>query len=255
MSLVDVAASMREAWNARARRDPFRYVETAHWDGDVEAFFALGEDRCALLVDPVLGSRGIDPSTKVALDLGCGVGRISRALARRFATAIGVDVSDEMIERAVALHPREAYPNLRFAASDGLALPLEDASVDFAFSYEVVQHMPTHDVILRNLREIRRVLRPGGIALVHVHTAPTRRVVLRTRLVRLLPAAVVRFVKTRVLGHDPLTCDESFRGAPPLDPAELGRFFADAGLAVDDVRHDPTHAPGARALVVARPDR
>lgn len=253
MSCVDDAASMREAWNARARRDPFRYVETSHWDGDVDAFFALGEDRCALLVDPVLGRFGIDAGSSVALDLGCGLGRISRALARRFATAIGVDVSDEMVDRATALHPSDAYPNLRFAVSDGLTLPLDEDSVDFAFSYEVVQHMPSHDVILRNLREIRRVLRRDGIALVHVHTAPTRLVFLKSRALRLVPRGAVHFLKARILSRDPLTCDESFRGVPPLARNALPDLFRRAGLEALEIADDPTHGRGARALVIAKP--
>jgi 2-polyprenyl-3-methyl-5-hydroxy-6-metoxy-1,4-benzoquinol methylase len=139
---MDERAAMREAWNDRARRDAFHYVETKHWNGDVDAFFALGEERCRLLVDPLLESRGVAASDVTALDLGCGVGRITRALARRFGTVVGIDVSDEMVRRARDLHPPGAYPNLRFAESDGVSIALDDGSVDFVFSYEVLQHMP-----------------------------------------------------------------------------------------------------------------
>ena len=220
MRAVDEGAAMREAWNERARRDAFLYVETAHWDGDVEAFFALGEERCRLLVDPVLASLPRPASESVALDLGCGVGRVSRALAGRFASVTGVDVSDEMVAKAAELHPAERYPGLRFAASDGLTIPLADASVDFAFSYEVVQHMPSHEVILSNLRELRRVLRPDGRALVHVHTSPGGRRSLKGRVAGRLPEPLVRFLKTRVLRQDPLMSDASFRGSPPFAPDE-----------------------------------
>lgn len=254
ISGMDERVAMREAWNERARRDPFHYVETKHWNGDVSAFFALGEERCRLLVDPVLRSRRVSGVDSTALDLGCGVGRMTRALARRFGTVIGVDVSDEMVRRARELHPPNSYRNVRFAESDGVSIALDDESVDFVFSYEVLQHMPSRDVILRTLAEIRRVLRPGGFALVHVHTAPSLGVILRSRLVSRLPARLVRTLKTFVLRQDPLVADPAFRGSPPLRPAEIRPFFARAGLAVEQVRGDPTHVVKPRAFVIAVPD-
>jgi SAM-dependent methyltransferase len=243
---------MREAWNERARRDPFRYVETMHWDGDVDAFFALGEERCRLLVDPLLPSLAKPAEQAEALDLGCGVGRVSRALAARFAAVTGTDVSDEMVARAAALHPGERYPNLRFVASDGLTIPLPDGSVDFGFSYEVVQHMPSREVIEQNLRELGRVLRPGGLALVHVHTGPRTRLALKHGAARSLPKPLVRVGK-RLLGRDPLTSDVSFRGSPPFAREELARFFGRSDLRVREIQDDPTHPPGLRAFVVATP--
>jgi tRNA/tmRNA/rRNA uracil-C5-methylase (TrmA/RlmC/RlmD family) len=97
---------MQENWDRRAVRDAFYYVETAHWDGDVAGFFALGEQRAQLLVDPVLAELRRLPERESALDLGCGVGRFSRAFARRFRDVLGVDVSTEMVKKARELHPR-----------------------------------------------------------------------------------------------------------------------------------------------------
>jgi SAM-dependent methyltransferase len=242
---------MRESWDRRAERDAFYYVETAHWDGDVDAFFALGEDRAQLLVDPVLDALPRRASESSALDLGCGVGRFSRAFAGRFAQVLGVDVSAEMIKKARELHPTDRFANLRFEAGDGVTLPAETASQDFLFSYEVFQHMPSEDVIRSNLREIARVLRPDGLALVHVKTA-VEGAKLRGTLVRLIPDAAVRGIK-RALGRDVLVSDPSFRGAPPLPRERLAGLFADAGLSVREVREDPTHATGTRAFVVASP--
>ena len=251
MRRVSEPEAMRDAWNERARRDAFLYVETAHWDGDVDAFFALGEERSRLLVDPVLASLAKPREQAEALDLGCGVGRVSRALASRFASVTGVDVSDEMVARATDLHPADRYPNLRFVTSNGVTIPLPDRSVDFGFSYEVVQHMPSRQVILWSLRELARVLRPGGLALVHVHTAPGGRPSLKRRIARRLPEPFVRFLKTRLLRQDPLMSDVSFRGSPPFALHEIEPFFDGAGVRVLVIRDDPTHPPGSRVLVVA----
>jgi SAM-dependent methyltransferase len=240
---------MRENWDRRAIRDAFYYVETAHWDGDVDEFFALGEERTQLLVDPVLAELGRPPGHESALDLGCGVGRFSRAFARRFRDVLGVDVSTEMVKKARDLHPPAAYANLRFEATDGVTLPAEDRSHAFVFSYEVFQHMPTEAVIRSNLSEIARVLRADGVALVHVKTGDEGR---RDALARLVPEAALRAIK-RASRRDVLASDPTFRGAPPLPRARLEELFEDAGLTVSELREDPTHAAGTRAFVVASP--
>jgi SAM-dependent methyltransferase len=237
---------MRESWDERARRDAFYYVETAHWDGDIEAFYALGEERARMLIDPVLGRLPRPAGTCDALDLGCGVGRFSRALAARFENVLGVDVSEEMVRQAGEQHPNETFPNLRFAAGDGVSLPAGDGSHDFVFSYEVFQHMPSEDVIQANLREVARVLRRDGAALIHVKTVAER-----GTAARLVPDALVRLAK-RALGRDPLVSDPSFRGTA-VSRDRLESLFGEAGLAVRELREDPTHEPGSRVFVLASP--
>ena len=86
---------MKLAWNRRARKDAFRYVETKFWDSDVDRFFALGEEHTRLLIDPILDKYMIVGTGSTAVDVGCGAGRFTRALARRFDRVIGIDVSDE----------------------------------------------------------------------------------------------------------------------------------------------------------------
>jgi SAM-dependent methyltransferase len=237
---------MRESWDERARKDAFYYVETAQWDGDVEAFYALGEERARMLIDPVLGRLPRPAGTCDALDLGCGVGRFSRALAARFKTVLGVDVSEEMVRQAGEQHAHDAFPNLRFEAGDGVSLPAADGSSDFVFSYEVFQHMPSEDVIQANLREVARVLRRDGVALLHVKTEAERGTV-----ARLVPDALVRLAK-RALGRDPLVSDPSFRGTA-VSPDRLESLSNEAGLSVRELREDPTHEPGSRLFVLASP--
>jgi ubiquinone/menaquinone biosynthesis C-methylase UbiE len=189
-----------------------------------------------------------------AFDLGCGVGRFTRALGERFGTVAGVDVSGEMISRARRFHPRERFSNLTFLEGDGVILPLATASQDFAFSYEVFQHMPSLDVVERNLREIVRVLRPEGVALIHVHTTntPDERRSFRSAFAARLPDSINRVLK-RALGRDPLVADAAFRGVAPFLHDEIAEVFARSGLRVEEVRDDPTHPPETRAFVVARP--
>jgi SAM-dependent methyltransferase len=240
---------MRERWDLRARIDAFAYIETVRDVPDVEGFFELGEHFASVLVDPELR----DVTRGRALDLGCGLGRLTRALAHRFDEVVGVDVSTEMVRRAGELHPEQEFPNVTFQATDGVHLPLEADSVDFVFSYEVFQHLPTREVMRQNLAEVARVLRDDGLALIHVHRAPWPGAYWLGRAKRAVPDPLWAWVKRGLGRGDPLTSDATFRGTAPLRREEIARLWGSAGLGIVELREDPTHEPGRRALVAARP--
>jgi ubiquinone/menaquinone biosynthesis C-methylase UbiE len=85
-----------------------------------------------------------------------------KPLSRHFGEIHGVDVSDEMIRwRAERLAD---IPHAHFHATNGASLAqFADDSFEFVYSYAVFQHIPSRDVVLEYMREIRRVLKPGGI--------------------------------------------------------------------------------------------
>jgi ubiquinone/menaquinone biosynthesis C-methylase UbiE len=92
------------------------------------------------------------------LDLGCGTGRYSAALAAHFgARVVGVDPSEKMLAEAY----RKGGDNVRFLRASGEALPLDDASVDMVFMSMVFHHFDTPQKVAQ---ECHRVLRPGGVA-------------------------------------------------------------------------------------------
>ena len=238
---------MRDRWDLRARSDAFAYIETVREVAGLDGFFELGEHFATVLVDPVLD--GVAQGR--ALDLGCGLGRVTRALTHRFDEVVGVDVSPEMVRRAEELHPPEQFSNLTFQATDGVHLPLDADSFDFVFSYEVFQHLPTREVMRRNLAEVARVLRGNGLSLIHVHRAPGPGAYWLARAKRAVPDPLWTWAKSRV-GRDPLTSDATFRGTAPLRREEIARLWGSAGLTIVELRDDPTHEPGHRALVAAR---
>jgi SAM-dependent methyltransferase len=95
------------------------------------------------------------------LEIGCGVGRITRCFAENFGEVHGIDVAPEMIAQARARLAE--HPNVRFHIGSGFDLqPLPDAHFDFVFSYIVFQHIPSADVIRNYIREAARVLKPLG---------------------------------------------------------------------------------------------
>jgi ubiquinone/menaquinone biosynthesis C-methylase UbiE len=153
---------MRREWDERARKNPFHYIHTGrdYWDDEGE-FFGTGERLVQEWADPFIHCHINSPEQCVALDVGCGVGRVTRALSRRFRWVYGVDVSSEMIERAKAINT--AFTNISFYQNDGETLNLlEDSSIDYVFSFVTFQHMPSYNVIQCNIKEISRVLKPGG---------------------------------------------------------------------------------------------
>jgi ubiquinone/menaquinone biosynthesis C-methylase UbiE len=90
-----------------------------------------------------------------ALDLGCGAGDFTAALARAGGEAVGVDVAEAALERARSRHPEVEF---RLVPFDG-PLPFEDGSFDLVWSSEVIEHVAD---TARWLSEVRRVLVPGG---------------------------------------------------------------------------------------------
>jgi 2-polyprenyl-3-methyl-5-hydroxy-6-metoxy-1,4-benzoquinol methylase len=90
------------------------------------------------------------------LDLGCGEGYGSRALADRARSVLGVDSAEEAVHHASC---RYRAPRLRFAVGSCDRIPADDASFDWVICFETIEH---HDRHHEMLVEIRRVLRPDG---------------------------------------------------------------------------------------------
>jgi SAM-dependent methyltransferase len=152
----------RSYWDARADEDALYFVDNREPYGavDLERFWANGVSD----LDTVLGFADANVTTADrVLDIGCGVGRLSRALASRAAHVTGIDVSPKMLERARELNADVA--NVEWIVGDGVSLGgVADASVDVVVSHVVFQHIPDPAITLGYVREIGRVLRPGGWA-------------------------------------------------------------------------------------------
>jgi SAM-dependent methyltransferase len=119
----------------------------------VDAAVSAGELRYRLRCIDKLGYafRG----DEALLDAGCGDGGVARLLRERVRDVVGVDIE--------AFAAWEDAPGLRFQVADAEELPFEDGSFDLVHSRDSLHHMASPE---RALREYRRVLRPGGTALI-----------------------------------------------------------------------------------------
>jgi SAM-dependent methyltransferase len=155
---------MRRDWDERARENARFYVNTERTDWTDAEFFASGERTVAeeILTDMINICQGRDPLAMRVIEIGCGAGRITRALAKRFGEVYAVDVSGEMVAQA-----RQAcadLPNVRVFQNNGMDLSvLPDIGYDFAFSTIVFQHIPSREVIVNYVRETGRLLKPGSL--------------------------------------------------------------------------------------------
>lgn len=161
----ELLKKMQQDWDERARINARYFVNTARADWTDEEFFRSGEQTVAeeILTDMINICQGKDPKQMRVLEIGCGAGRVTRALAKLFGEVHGVDVSGEMV--ALAREALKDFPNAFVYQNNGMDLSVLPPGLvfDFAFSSIVFQHIPSREIIENYVREVHRVLRPGAL--------------------------------------------------------------------------------------------
>jgi SAM-dependent methyltransferase len=138
-----------------------------------DEFFASGQTAVSLIIGRCEEHFG-EFRRERALDHGCGVGRLTFALAQQFATIVALDISPSMLAEAKANANRFGISNVAFDLSDD-QLSNADGTFDFVNSYMVLQHVRAR----RGIRIASRLLdkaRPGGGFHLHfsIRTDPLR---------------------------------------------------------------------------------
>lgn len=154
---------MEQDWDARAREAPEYYVATANRNWRMDEFFKSGEMNVDndVLADSDTTCGAKEFARMKILEIGCGAGRMTRALAALFGEVHAVDISAEMIYNAK--RNLSDLRNVFLYKNNGVDLAnIPDRSFDFAFSFIVFQHIPSPVVIESYVREVYRCLRPGA---------------------------------------------------------------------------------------------
>ncbi|MBU6334355.1 MAG: methyltransferase domain-containing protein [Chloroflexi bacterium] len=131
-------------------------------DYATSAVHAAGADLAALVA-------ALPAHAGVALDIGCGPGHTALAIARHVAAVVAIDLSEAMLAQARLLAQQRGITAVRFERGDAGHLPFDDASFDVVTSRYSAHHFPDP---LQVLREVARVLRPGGCLLLSDVVAP-----------------------------------------------------------------------------------
>lgn len=146
---------------------------------DEQEFFASGSYEIGRLMDAV-ARHGRPAGREDALEVGCGAGRLTRHLAAHFSHCHGLDVAPGMIELARAANRQ--VPGCTWSVGNGSDLSgFDDRSHDLVFSHLVLQHCPSRDVMAGLIREMARVLRPGGLLVFQLPVSMPLRRRLQTR--------------------------------------------------------------------------
>jgi ubiquinone/menaquinone biosynthesis C-methylase UbiE len=166
-----VAAVLRvseqeQDWNELAELDPFFAVVSrpgkrfGGWD--TSEFFATGTRQVTTLmarIEPL----GHPRERSRALDFGCGLGRLTRALGAEFQHCVGVDISERMVEQAQQLNADVSGVSFVVNSADDLRM-FSDGEFDLVYSSIVLQHVPDRRAIESYIADFCRILRPGGLA-------------------------------------------------------------------------------------------
>ncbi len=152
----------RRSWEDWGAVDPMYAILTdpqfRFGKGDLDYFLETGEGT----ITQVLAEcerLGLCRQRGLALDFGCGIGRLTAPLADHFESVVGLDIASSMVERARSIHGDRC----QFAVhqSDDLAM-YPSRSFDFVLCLLVLQHLPTRSLMERYMTEFVRILRPGG---------------------------------------------------------------------------------------------
>ena len=165
--------NVRSVFEKVGRDDAMYAVLTNHdyrgnkWDP--EAFFQHGRDEIRGVMEYV-DSLGWRQPRRRALDFGSGVGRLSQALADHFEEVVGVDISYTMVETAQRFDRKGGRVRYMVNTEPDLRL-LDDDAFDFVYSNITLQHIPPEPAAAY-VRELIRVLRPGGLAVFQTRNGP-----------------------------------------------------------------------------------
>ncbi|MDX1622314.1 MAG: class I SAM-dependent methyltransferase [Nitriliruptorales bacterium] len=237
------------AWQEIAAEDPEWVVlslpqgKRGGWDP--REFRATGERAVSHLLETAR-LHGGDIGTDLAVDVGCGVGRLTAALATRFERVVGIDITAAMLERARQLSDDG---NVTFVAADITTDRVPEAEgADLVVSERVLQHLDPRDVAA-HLRALMELLRPGGLAVVQVPTTlpwpvrlqPRRRLYLLLRWLGLGP----RLLYWR-LGLHPMRMRA-------VAPSTVETAVRDLAVVVGiEHQHEPTFGVDEAVLVLRR---
>jgi ubiquinone/menaquinone biosynthesis C-methylase UbiE len=154
---------LKTNWERFAKNDPLCSILTdenkkdSHWD--IDDFFETGIVEIKDVME-LIEANGISMKYEQAVDFGCGVGRLTQAMSSYFGKVFGIDISQQMINKANDLNKSE---NCSFCVVDNPNFQsIDDSQIDFIYSNITLQHIRPNSVF-EYLDEFKRILKNGGL--------------------------------------------------------------------------------------------
>jgi 2-polyprenyl-6-hydroxyphenyl methylase/3-demethylubiquinone-9 3-methyltransferase len=168
------------------------------------------------------------------LDVGCGAGFLTHALAQAGHRVAGLDLSESSLQVAQASDPTQS---VRYVTGSAMALPFPDQSFDAVCAMDLLEHVEEPNQVIA---EASRVLRPGGLFFFHTFNRnPLSWLVILKGVDWFVPQAIPQMHLYRLF----------------IRPSELARGCSEVDLSVQQMRGlvpDPSHASFWRLLLKRR---
>jgi SAM-dependent methyltransferase len=163
------------SWEKFAQDDPYTYILTSLKSNDPREFWQSGHRTVQQELLPLIATHRVAPG--VAMELGCGVGRLLFPLASHFREAVGADIAESMIQRAQWFARDNGVGNVGFCTATGPEDLLHRAGnysgrINFLYSLLVFQHIPDMAMIEGYLHVVAILLAENGIAYLQFDTRP-----------------------------------------------------------------------------------
>lgn len=127
---------------------------------------------CRIRDDAFFSALRCKPLESKVLDFGCGTGGSTASLIKLGFNVKGVDIAPALLEHAI-----RRCPQAEFFLANSEAIPLEDGSVDAAVTYVVLSYIVDNEALIATLKEMYRVLKPGGRLVLIEQTRRRQRIV------------------------------------------------------------------------------
>ena len=218
---------LKRNWDELGKSDPLWAILVSpskrggKWE--VDKFFKTGEKAIKSTIEYV-HTLGINITTSRALDFGCGVGRLTQALAHYFDEVYGVDISNTMIELAKHYNHHEEDCKYYVNTFDDLRI-FSDEFFTFVLSYITLQHIePQYS--MNYIREFVRILKPGGLLIIQLPSQP------ESQLKRLIPKQI------RHLLHKLIYIGRPHMEMNGIKKAQVLKLLRSCGMKILDVHRD-----------------
>lgn len=175
--------SVNQDWEGLAKHDAMWAILTSpekqgnKWGS--EEFFEAGRYEISVVFELLKQLQALPVDNAMALDFGCGVGRLTQALGTIFHTVHGIDVSPTMIAKATAFNTNPGV--VQFRVNSSTDIPFPPSSFSFIYTSIVLQHIPYPQQV-DYIREFCRLLTPGGILAFQIPTKDIRQISLLQRI-------------------------------------------------------------------------
>ncbi|WP_119581147.1 class I SAM-dependent methyltransferase [Streptomyces europaeiscabiei] len=220
----------QDVWETLANKDPLWAACTngkRHFDWRYDEFLATGEREVAWASHSAQESHVYPIRRSLAVDFGCGPGRLIGALKERFQQVVGIDTSRTMLSLARRTHPED---NVSFSESTHT---VRDGCADLVYSTFVLQHL-TQNQMNQCFREFARILHPNGLLIFQYPARP--RTTLSGIAFLLLPTSILNVIQRNVLRYP---------GLMPMSwaaPEKVIRRAAACGLTILEYKAGPKYS-------------